>query len=450
MTVRVQIKHNKKDITIYDIADLKGLCYGVSDNNYCLDYGEVGQYTILYNENYIGRGIEVYLEEDIIDLNLPLPTSSYEIEIFYSLIVSLCKELNVSFFTRDDALESVDYAYSYIEADKEACLDAIKDLDEKIRNKEVDQMIILGAYNPISLGINEMDEIGGTLEGFDQFLNRLQHIDAYYANPVFYQRQDKTIFGLYFVGEDIPTIVPTVPYSLLNNVENIDSWYVRIPDSNDISYDEFINHIDEATYYDNNHLIVSLNEKVITKLIDYSVNITTKELVKGSYFGKVIDDGRGHLSKIRNMKLDTEELSAFNHLTVFLRWAYEHNMLSEKLLDEVEQLSELIEDKTFDLREVFTSIDAFNYELKTLHFNEVGQEFVGEFYVFNTGDGFPACVDKYAEKVLGSEKYHCEEYKDEAYLFVPFNEDYYQGLSKYIDDKFEKFLKHKEDKYGGF
>ena len=32
------------------------------------------------------------------------------------------------------------------------------------------------------------------------------------------------------------------------------------------------------------------------------------------------------------------------------------------------------------------------------------------------------------------EKYNCEEYKNEAYLFVPYNEKYYQGLSKYIDE----------------
>ena len=36
-------------------------------------------------------------------------------------------------------------------------------------------------------------------------------------------------------------------------------------------------------------------------------------------------------------------------------------------------------------------------------------------------------------------KYHCEEYKDEAYLFVPYDEEYYQGLSKYIDKAWEKF-----------
>ena len=40
-----------------------------------------------------------------------------------------------------------------------------------------------------------------------------------------------------------------------------------------------------------------------------------------------------------------------------------------------------------------------------------------------------------------AEKYNCEEYKDEAYLFVPYDEEYYKGLSEYIDIAWKKFNK---------
>ena len=78
------------------------------------------------------------------------------------------------------------------------------------------------------------------------------------------------------------------------------------------------------------------------------------------------------------------------------------------------------------------------------HFNNIGKEFVSYFYRFNmhSTDYYPTCVDDWAETFLGSEKYHCEEYKDEAYLFVPYDEVYYQGLSKYIDKNWEKFNKN--------
>ena len=59
----------------------------------------------------------------------------------------------------------------------------------------------------------------------------------------------------------------------------------------------------------------------------------------------------------------------------------------------------------------------------------------------NCDEGFPHCVDMHALSVLGEEKYNCAEYKNEAYLFVPYNEEYYQGLSKYIDEAYKKFKK---------
>ena len=76
--------------------------------------------------------------------------------------------------------------------------------------------------------------------------------------------------------------------------------------------------------------------------------------------------------------------------------------------------------------------------MRIKHFKEEIQPFARKFYVFGD-DGFPVCVDRYAEKVLGSEKYHCDEYKDEAYLFVPYDEEYYKGLSEYIVKAFEDF-----------
>ena len=45
----------------------------------------------------------------------------------------------------------------------------------------------------------------------------------------------------------------------------------------------------------------------------------------------------------------------------------------------------------------------------------------------------------YAEKVLGSERYNCAEYKNEGYLFAPYGEKYYKGLSKYITKEWKKY-----------
>ena len=79
--------------------------------------------------------------------------------------------------------------------------------------------------------------------------------------------------------------------------------------------------------------------------------------------------------------------------------------------------------------------------LRSNHFNETGKAFVNEYYNFNTGKGFPACVDKVSENYFGTEKYNCEEFHNEAYLFTPYDENYYKNLSAFIEAEWEKFNK---------
>ena len=45
---------------------------------------------------------------------------------------------------------------------------------------------------------------------------------------------------------------------------------------------------------------------------------------------------------------------------------------------------------------------------------------------------------------MGKKLYNCREYKNEAYLFMQYNEDYYIGLSAYIEKEWKKFNKAKK------
>ena len=151
-----------------------------------------------------------------------------------------------------------------------------------------------------------------------------------------------------------------------------------------------------------------------------------------------LDDGLTHNRKITKLKLDTDPMAGFNHLAVFLRWMYEHDMLSDELLKEYPALPSLIEENKVDLRFIIKNIPVFANRLALVHFNDKGKDFAKSFYRFGDG-GYPSCVDEYALEVLGEEKYNCKEYQNEAYLFVEYNEEYYQGLSKYIDEAYEKY-----------
>lgn len=95
-----------------------------------------------------------------------------------------------------------------------------------------------------------------------------------------------------------------------------------------------------------------------------------------------------------------------------------------------------------DLRKVIADAPVFHGELKAAHFNKEGKAFAKEFYVFGNS-GYPTYVDRYAEETLGTKEYHSDKYKNEAYLFVPYNEEYYKGLSRYIDSAWEEYCCHK-------
>ena len=157
----------------------------------------------------------------------------------------------------------------------------------------------------------------------------------------------------------------------------------------------------------------------------------------------VLDKGISHSNIIKKLGLDTDVMAGYSHLAVFLRWMAEHGFLSDDLLKLYPELPTVISNKNIDLRYIIQNIPVFAHKLALAHFKGKGAEFAKAFYVFN-GNGYPRCVDAYAEKILGTEKYNCKEYQNEAYLFVQYDEEYYKGLSGYIDKAWEDFCKENQ------
>ena len=134
MSVNVEIKLEKM-IPIQEIAGQFGLQYGVSDQNYCLEIGEVGDHMILYDPQKIGRGIEVSYEWTTLLLKMPLPTTKHEIKLFYDMIVKICIQNHVKEFIRDDEKMLLINAYNYLNMDIQITIDTIKQFDEKLKRK---------------------------------------------------------------------------------------------------------------------------------------------------------------------------------------------------------------------------------------------------------------------------------------------------------------------------
>lgn len=370
-------------------------------------------------------------------MRLPLPSTPTEIELFYHLAKDICKKLKIKEFTRDEEIVSVEDINQLIELDKNTSITALKSISSKINHEETKHFVICGALNPITLGEREIQEIDNELEKFENLLNRLQQLDVYYASPSFYKLKNEAIIGLYCIGEEIASVVPLDPISPFNKNNGIDVYYVAIPEYNKIKYEDFINNVEKIGDYDSDHIIVSLNENMINDLVSkYSVDLLTGKRNDGVPYSKTYDDGMNHLSKIQNKHLNVDEFNAYSHLAIYYRWCAKHHLLSDKVKNKYPNLSD-----ENDLRKIICNDELFKGKIQKCHFNKEGQNFAEYFYQFNASndDYYPRCVDLYAEEYFGKEKYNSKEFQDEEYLFIPYNEDYYHGLAKYIDKAWEKY-----------
>lgn len=161
----------------------------------------------------------------------------------------------------------------------------------------------------------------------------------------------------------------------------------------------------------------------------------------GELAGKyIMDDAIWHYSTIERKKLKVKGEVALNHMAIYLRWAMKNNLLNDETWKKYEDyISAYPETTKTDLRK-------FIYEklkgiLRFTLFNLEGASFAKYYY----GDGhlpyYPADVDAHALKYFGEERYTCDEFQNEAYLFVPFNEEYYEEMEEVLDKRFEEWKK---------
>lgn len=268
MAVNVTIRQKglfQKKIDLNSIISCTGLSYGICDENYRLTENEIGEQTLLYDKNYLSRGIDLSIDGNDIHLQLSLPTSIHEIECFYKVIENIKSYLKKTEIIRDDEIYDSNLINSYIDFDIDGSMHGIDMVSKQIENGESEYFQIFGIMQPLSLGKKEIVEMKDNLNNFGDWMHRIQSIDAYYAVPKVYNVRNQ-LTGIYAIGPDIVSIVPIKPYIIMNQIEGIERWLVMLSDGKLISYDTFINHIDKE-YYDANHVIVNISEEKVEQLI---------------------------------------------------------------------------------------------------------------------------------------------------------------------------------------
>ena len=155
---------------------------------------------------------------------------------------------------------------------------------------------------------------------------------------------------------------------------------------------------------------------------------------------EVMDDAEGHLEKFKEKDLPLDTITAYNHLAIYLRWCMVNDLMRDDFLERFGDLVSRIKSGSADddLR-VFIK-DNLNGKLTRFLFNKQGRAFAdyyyGSYYGANETPFYPGDIDNHALDYFGPERYHSDEFKEEAYLFVPYDEDYYQAMSQRIDRRF--------------
>ena len=161
----------------------------------------------------------------------------------------------------------------------------------------------------------------------------------------------------------------------------------------------------------------------------------------------LLDEAAPHLESIREKCLPVDELNAFSHLAIYLRWCIEHDLMSESFCRRWPDIVEAVRTNPAEacLREWLR--DKLKGELHASIFNERGADFACYYYgaLHEYTPHYTMEVDIHAVSRIGVERNFSDEIQDEAYLFLPFDEDYYREMARIIERRYENWAGQRFD-----
>ena len=212
-----------------------------------------------------------------------------------------------------------------------------------------------------------------------------------------------------------------------------------LPSGEEVNFYQVIPLYQDEMEYKMEHDADALLEKM--EGISFVVNptrqnaITRGTLAEEDFTGDM-DDAAWHLESIQEKGLPVDEINAYNHMAIYLRWCMEHNLMSVEFMERYwEQVQPFMADLSrADLRGFIR--DQLNGQLFGALFNKEGAAFASYYYGEADSPYFPSDIDDYALAHFGSEQYYSDKFQEEAYLFIPFGEEYYQAMAKVIEKRF--------------
>ena len=161
----------------------------------------------------------------------------------------------------------------------------------------------------------------------------------------------------------------------------------------------------------------------------------------------LLDEAAPHLESIREKCLPVDELNAFSHLAIYLRWCIEHDLMSESFCRRWPDIVEAVRTNPAEACLGEWLRDKLKGELHASIFNERGADFACYYYgaLHEYTPHYTMDVDIHAVSRIGVERNFSDEIQDEAYLFLPFDEDYYREMARIIERRYENWAGQRFD-----
>ena len=215
-----------------------------------------------------------------------------------------------------------------------------------------------------------------------------------------------------------------------------------LPGGEEVNFYQVIPLYEDELDYKLEHDVDALLDKMAG--ISFVVNPTrqdaiTRGTLSNDDFDGEMDDASYHIESIEEKELPIDPINAYNHMAIYLRWCMEHDLMGEDFLKEYSEVAKQVkaDPASVDLREFIR--DELDGCLFSVLFNQQGRAFAGYYYGEGDSPYYPADVDDNALRFFGPGRYHSDEFQDEAYLFIPFDEDYYQAMAEVIEERFENW-----------
>lgn len=156
-----------------------------------------------------------------------------------------------------------------------------------------------------------------------------------------------------------------------------------------------------------------------------------------------LDDAATHLAKIQEKHLPIHTLQAYSHMAIYLRWCIANDLMDDafmkgKMAQQIKNTPEAVDIRAF-IR------DMLDGKLFGSLFNPKGRAFAAYYYGAQPSPNYPSDIDDFALTYFGHARYHSDEFSDEAYLFIPYDDTYYQCIARLIDLRYQNWLQQNYD-----